>query len=86
MIKERKEENESSLDSSSNKSQMLYDDTEEDMGTGESRRKNTHSSYKKSFQPANFGEYIEHKINQFFDSSSVTTSANFKGKSPGLKK
>jgi len=83
IIKERKEESDSSDFSDS--SRKLYDDTEEDLRS----KRETQSSFKKSFQPANFGEYIEFKINQFFDSSNVASkkiTPGKKGASPGLKK
>ena len=72
IIKERKDESDSDLDNSSSSSRQLFDDTEEDLlRTRESKKKNTQASLKKSFQPANFGEYIESKINEFFDASNV---------------
>jgi len=81
MIKERNQESDTEIidnnqDEDSDKSELLYDDSQEDLVR--SRRKNgedsTSKSFKRSFQPANFGEYIEHKINQYFDSSNITTA------------
>lgn len=56
-------------DNSSSQSEALYDDTMDDLvhGGNAGYKMSTHSSHKRSFQPANFGEYIEFKINQFFD-------------------
>jgi hypothetical protein len=81
MIKERNQESDTEIidnnqDVDSDKSELLYDDSQEDLVR--SRRKNgedsTSKSFKRSFQPGNFGEYIEHKINQYFDSSNITTA------------